>query len=173
MPDPLPPTQAPTALSPETPTITAEDKENFFRAFLSGLPYTEDVTLFDGKLRLTLKGLSVEENDDVLRQISADIKQGVAANDDAYFLRILKYRLALSLTKLDGKEFSDVVKILFVGDAAKGESYVASRAAAFNSWPVFKLAGVNNAFKKFEDKLLHLVTKVDEPSFWIAAAPSC
>src|ERR1700743_1042351 len=87
--------------------ITEQDKDAFFRTFLNDEPFIQDVSLFGGKLRLRFKTLSITENDQLLEQIKKDQNEGVADETDHYYVWISAYRLALSLTHVNGEAYRE------------------------------------------------------------------
>ena len=153
------------------PLVTEVDKEAFFKAVISDKPFEDVISLFDGKLHITLKTMSVEENNDVVQQISNDRDNNLAENNDAYFITISMYRLALSLVSIDDKPFSDISKENFKPQAEeKGVTYIRARADIMRTWPTFKLSAFLNAFNEFEAKVVKLTNEVKTQNFWKASA---
>jgi hypothetical protein len=149
--------------------ITEQDKENFLKSVLSDRSYEEAIPLFDGQLKVRFRSLTVQENTDVVNQIVADKKAGVAMDNDAYFITIATYRLGLALVSVDEKVYSDINKdtYLTVGD---NDSYIVARAKSFKSWPTYKLSLFLDAFQKFEAKIIKLTNEVQTVNFWKASA---
>jgi hypothetical protein len=146
--------------------LSESDKETFFKCFLSETPYQEEYALFGGKFKVKFKTLSVEENEDVLKQIQLDNNKQVAESSESYFVSILLYRLGLSIVHINGEEFQpEVNKKDYQGEG----TYVAAKADIFKAWPIFKLAGVQHTFRQFEQKVLALTNELENPSFWKAA----
>ena len=153
---------------PKTVKITEEDKEKFFKSVLSDQPYTEEFNLFDGQYKIKLKSLSVQENTDVVSQIVADKAQGVAAENDAYFITISTYRLAQSLVSINGAQYSDIDKATFKTEDP-GETYVLARSKTMTSWSTAKLSLFLDAFSVFESRLIKLTNEVQTLNFWKAS----
>lgn len=152
----------------EIPVSDAE-KEIFFKCFLSDEPYNETINILGGKLKITFRTLSIEENDDIFKQIDLDKEANRAKNDDSYMMMIMQYRLGLSLEQINGKEFlPDVTKEQYEYDPEDKQSYVYARAWELKKWPIPKLAGITEAFNKFEKKVKYLTDKVFEQDFWKA-----
>jgi hypothetical protein len=153
------------------PLVTEIDKEAFFKSVISDKPFEDTISLFDGKLHITLKTMSVEENNDVVQQISNDRDNDLAENNDAYFITISMYRLALSLVSIDDKPFSDISKEEFKPKAdEKGVTYIRARSDIMRNWPTFKLSAFLNAFNEFEQKVVKLTNEVKTQNFWKASA---
>lgn len=150
-------------------TISDEDKERFFKSVLADRPYEEVTYLFDGQMKLRFRSLTVQENTDVVNQIVADKKNGVAADNDAYFITIATYRLGLSLTAIDDNVFSSVTKDNFSAMTEK-DTYILARARPILSWATPKLSMILDAFQLFEKKLVKLTGEVQTPNFWKASA---
>jgi hypothetical protein len=149
--------------------ISAEDKERFFKSILSDTPYEETVLLFDGQLKLKFKVMTVQENTDVVNQIVADKKNGIADDTDAYLITISTYRLALSLSSVDDRIFSSITKENF-SPSFENDSYVLARAKMMTSWTTAKLSAYLDAFQSFEAKTLKLTNEVQSKNFWKASA---
>ncbi len=149
--------------------ITDDDKDRFFKSVLADRPYEEVNYLFDGQMKVRFKALTVQENTDVVNQIVEDKKNGVAADNDAYFITIATYRLGLSLHSIDDNTFSSVTKDNFSPMTEK-DTYVLSRARPVLSWSTPKLSIMLDAFQLFEKKLVVLTREVQTPNFWKASA---
>lgn len=149
--------------------ISAADKERFLKSVLADAPYTEDITLFDDQLSIKFKAMSVQDNTDVVNQIVLDRNNGVAADNDAYFITISTYRLVISAVSVGDKIFSNVTRDNFVDSDGKS-TYVALRAKEVLSWPTLKLSAYLDAFQLFEAKILKLSKEVQTPNFWKASA---
>lgn len=154
--------------APKPPELTDQEKEDFFKAVLTDTPYTRTVPLFDGKMNITLRTMSVEENNDIVEQIANDRKNGIAENSDAYFITISTYRLALCLIDIDGVEFSPIKKETFK-ETKTGETYVRARSLKVREWPTFKLSAFLDAFNQFEAKVVKLTNGVQQQNFWKAS----
>lgn len=152
----------------EPPKITEADKEAFFKCFLSDSPFFYDQSLLNGKLVVKFKTLTVEESDDVFRQISLDIKADKAPKDDSYLQTIVQYRLGLSVAEINHQPFAAEIQ----KDKVQPEgntTYVSQRAALLKQWPVPKLVAVTDAFNDFEKKTTYLIDQSLNPDFWKAA----
>ena len=137
--------------------LTDKDKENFFKAFLSDQPYKETISLFDGKLIVQFRTLNLDENDLIFRQIEYDQVKGVAKDSDSYLIRIMQYRLASSLVKLNEEPFCEnVTPEEYPADKEKGETYLLERLKVMSKWPTFKLGAISDAFNAFEAKVRQL-----------------
>lgn len=150
-------------------TISEEDKEKFFKSILADKPYEEETALFDGQLTLKFRAMTVQENTDVVNQITLDRRNNTASDTDAYFVTISTYRLALSLAAIDGLPYSTVTREGF-SSPNEGESYVLHRAKPMTQWSTPKLSICLDAFSRFEAKLVKLSSEVQTRNFWIASA---
>jgi hypothetical protein len=149
-------------------TISQEDKERFFKSIMSDTPYEETISLFDNQFKIKLRSMTVEENSDVVNQIVADRKNEIAQDNDAYFITISTYRLALSLLSVNGIDFSSITKENFSPTTEK-ETYILARAAVMTRWTTTKLSVFLDAFQAFEAKVLKLSSEVQSPNFWKAS----
>jgi hypothetical protein len=148
--------------------ITPKDKESFLKSVLIDAPYEETVSLFDGKLNLTFRALTIDQHEDHLNQVKLDEKAGVSSNDDAYFTKFLGYRMAMSLIKVDGKDWQpEINKEDF--KITETQTYVGARAAIFEKWPAFKLSSYIEVFNQFEKKIVKLAQEIQTPGFWKAS----
>lgn len=149
--------------------ITEEDKERFFKSMLADKPFEDTVSFFDGQLKLRFRSMTVRENNDVVGQITADRKNGIAADNDAYMITISTYRLALSLMTIDDQVYSTVSKDNFQA-FTENDSYILSRARPMLEWGTAKLSVFLDAFQLFESKVIKLTTEVQSKNFWKASA---
>ncbi len=148
--------------------ITEKDKESFLKAVLSDKSYEDTLELLDGTLKITFKAASVEENEDLMKQFRMDEKNGLSSNDNAYFTRLVAYRMGVSLVKINGVPYlPNVTKEKVVADDKT--TYVSVRADSFNAWPVFKLSSFVNIFLQFEDKIVRLGKEIRTTNFWKAS----
>jgi hypothetical protein len=147
--------------------ITEENKENFLKAMLIDEPYIETIPILGGKQKLTFKGISVEENEDIYKQVKIDQKNGSAENTDAYFIQLSSYRLGVSLTHIDNKPFLPEInkEVKYEGDL----TYVGSRAKLFKTWPAFKLSAYFQVHNQFENKIIRLGKEIQSENFWTAS----
>jgi hypothetical protein len=151
------------------PDISEEDKERFFKCLMADEAYEETIALLNGSFKVKFRAMAVAENTDVVNQVVADRRSGVAADHDAYFITISAYRMALSLLSVDGKQYSSITKDNFVA-SSENDSYVLARSKLMLSWPTAKLSVFLDAFQMFENKLIKLASEVQNPSFWKASA---
>jgi len=149
--------------------ISDEDKERFYKSVISDKPYEEVVALFDGALKLRFKAMTVQENTDVVNQIVADKQNGMAADNDAYFITIATYRLGLSLVTVNDQVFSTIMRDSF-SPSVEHDTYVLARSNVIRNWATPKLSAFLDAFQTFEGKLLKLTTEVQSVNFWKASA---
>ena len=164
------PLPAPAKPEPKKVELTEEDKERFFKSFLSDQPYEETFSRLGGRLKITLKTLTVEENYDIFRQIDLDRKNDRAKNEDSYLMVVVQYRLAVSLVAINGTKFNeDITKADFATDEKAGLTYVGKRVEELKKWPVHKLAGFIDTFNLFENKVQQLTSEVANEDFWKAA----
>jgi hypothetical protein len=161
----------------DTPTplptipITDEEKEEFFKCFLADKPYIETLQLLGGKFRVMVRSLLIKENSDIIRQISLDQDKGIAKSNDAYFIKVYAYRLALAIVEINDVAFlPNITKESVKDDETAGLTYIYERAKPLMDWPEFKLSSLIDAYRKFESKVLELTNKVSDPTFWRADA---
>ena len=159
----------PENVKPKKIEITDTDKENYLKSILTDSPYEESAELFDGQLKVRFRGMSVQENNDVVAQIIKDRENGVAGENDAYFITISTYRLALALVSIGDKEYSSVTKENFK-PADPDDTYVLARMAPIRAWSTAKLSIFLDAFRAFEAKQLKLTSEVQTSNFWKASA---
>jgi hypothetical protein len=149
--------------------ISPEDKERFFKSILADKPYEEVVSLFDDQIKVRFRAMTVQENTDVVNQIVADRKAGVAADTDAYFITVTTYRLGVCLLTIDDNPYCTLTKDTFV-PFTENDTYILARCKSMRSWSTARLAVFIDAFKKFESKLIKLTGEVQTPNFWKASA---
>jgi hypothetical protein len=153
---------------PELLPITEYNKETFLKAVLTNDPYAESFEILGGKQKLTFKGVTVEENEDILKQVKIDQANGSAENTDAYFITLASYRLGVSLSAIDDKPYLPDVTKAKVPVGTEG-TYVSARAKEFKKWPAFKLSVYLNVHQQFEDKIIRLGKEIQSVNFWTAS----
>ena len=154
-----------------TPTsqVSEQDKTAFFKSFLSDTPFESEDSLFDGKIKIKFKSLTVEEASDVFDQLRLDQDLGAIINDSSYVMALTRYRLALSIASINGEPFvPEATKEAYTTDSFKASHYVKVKATSLEKWSVFKLSAFAEAFKNFEDKVVLLTKAITDPSFWPA-----
>lgn len=79
------------------------DRYEYLAAILGGprARYRREVSLFGGTARCTFRSLTTEENDMVFRQITADGRGGELLSENDVYLRMMDYRLAMTLERLE------------------------------------------------------------------------
>lgn len=155
---------------PLPPSISEQDKERFFKSIISDQPYEEELSVFDGKLKLKFRVMTVQENTDIVKQIILDKENGEAGDNDAYLIRISVYRLALSLIEINGETYSKITKDNYEELDPDADSYIVARAKPMLSWSTPKLSSYLDAFQQFELKMVKLTSEVQNVNFWKASA---
>lgn len=151
------------------PTYTEQDKEDFLKSVLSDEPFTAEYKLMNNQFNVKFRTLTVDESSAVFVQLRKDQTAGRVASDASYLLKLVGYRLGLSLVTINDAPFqTDITKESYkpTGDT---DSYIRAKAAIFDNWPSFKLSLVADVFKDFEDKVLDLTKEIQSENFWIAA----
>ena len=147
-------------------TITEENKEDFFKAFLSDQCFEEVVPMLHGKSKAKFRTLAVNENDLVFTQIAFDQASGLAKNTDAYMVRVMQYRLAGSLLSIDDVPFcEDITPESHPANKETYTTYLSERVKVLQKKQVFKLAAINDAFNRFEAKVAKLTEETFKGNF--------
>lgn len=150
-------------------TLTEEEKTDFFKCFLADTPYSETVTLFNGKIKVVFRTLTIEENDDLFRQIDMDVKADKSRKDDSYLGTIAQYRLGLSLVSINGTPFCpEITKEDVEENKEEALTYVSARAATIKKWSVQKVVAITDAYSSFEKKVIKLTENALTEDFWPA-----
>lgn len=150
-------------------TISEEDKVNFFKAFLADKPYEEEWTLFGGQYKLKFNTLTTKQTIDVFNQLRQSQINDELTNDPNYILTLTNYRLGLALVEVDGKPFNQELTEETFTPIGKVDSFVKAKARVFESWPIFKLSAIVDAFRAFEHKVVELTDAIQTENFWKAA----
>lgn len=150
-------------------TISEEDKQNFFKAFLSDTPYSEEMALFDGQFKLKFRTMTTRETTAVYDQLRQSQSNLELTNDPNYIVTMTNFRLAISLIEIDGVPFNQDITLENYKPKDEYDSYIKARAEKFKNWPIFKLSGVIEAFKAFEHKVVSLTDAIQTENFWRAA----
>lgn len=148
--------------------ITEDNKLEFFKCFLSDKPYTETMSLFDGKSDITFRSLNNNEVKAIFAQLKKDERNLALVNDPVYAITLSNYRISMSIVGINGKEIETTVTLdNFVPDD-DNDSYVKSRSMLLCDWPTFKVGAVADAHNKFDNKVLFLTNHIQTKNFWKA-----
>ncbi len=148
--------------------ITEDNKTDFFKCFLADKPYEETIKLFDGKATVTFRALTSGETTAVFNQLRKDQANSSLTNDPAYMMAMTTYRLGLALIDFNGEDINSHIDPDLYKPKGDDDSYVKARSLVFKGWSVFKLSGVVEAFKQFENKLVELTDNIQTENFWKA-----
>lgn len=158
--------------------ITDEEKDQYLLSALHLRPLEADTTLFGGRLQLRWRALSVEDNEDIWRQLLLDEASGFVSTAADKMEYSQRYRLTLSLIQYE----TDDNITRFQGELAKWNPSVNSgRGKLWDCWSVLReilklnestyrvLAGEQ---LKFSMKLMKLEQLADDVGFWKAGGNS-
>lgn len=154
--------------------VTDEEKEAYWKSIMSDQLFYWTTSLLGGKIKITYRTLSVEENNDVYKQFQMDREASRARADEGYFYLMTIYRAALAVhsVEVDGevKEFlPEFIKANIKDDLKNHTSYVHARATQLFGWPDQKLKLYLAGYDEFEQKCFRLTEEVKNKDFWKAA----
>lgn len=78
-----------------------QDKTAFLHTVLGGRPFVKEYTLMGGNLRLTFRGLTVKELEEVYKQASKDVKDGKISATVDHYEQLNRYRFCLQLSSVE------------------------------------------------------------------------
>ena len=163
---PATPVPPPDKLKEIKEKLTEQDKEAFFKAFISDQPYQDTLVRFKGALKLKFSTLTVEQNNHILEQQRFDIEKGIAKNNDEYMIKVIQYRIAAGLTAINDELFGKGIDMAaFPANKEKGETYLLKRIEAMAKWNTFKLGNITDAFNEFEMKVQALTEESFKENF--------
>lgn len=79
---------------------TEEDKKGFLAATLGLKRFEKRISLMGDKLEIYLRSLTTKETETIQIQTSAYTRDGIINGEGAYWLHVMAYRLALSVSKI-------------------------------------------------------------------------
>ena len=154
-----------------TVPVTEEEKQEFYKCFLSDTPYTGIEKLFDGQYTIEYRSLTVQQSADVFEQLRKDQLQMEISSDANYMMALTNYRLGQAIVKINDVPFiPDITRELYEVED-KSETYIKAKAAILKTWHVFKLSALAEGLKAFEDKMVYMTKEINTPNFWKAAQP--
>ena len=153
--------------APETIDVTEDDKLRFFKAFISDQPFTDSISLFDGKVVVEFKVQTREEIDDILRQTFLDDKEGITGRK-TYDYRLACYRMVVSIHSVTGFEWTGN-KVTKKTHTDENSTYVAARYDLIKNWNISKVGSILESFQRFEKKVFALEKAVNNQVFWRAS----
>lgn len=151
--------------------VTEVEKENFYKSVLSDKPFGLDFSIFDNQFKLTLRALYTAENQDILYWLDKERDSGLLTTSDIYYMRMMNFRLAVSLQTLNDTPFAPELTRETEPIVKDGKSnYLLSRVNILEKWPAFKLVAFQSVYKDFELKVMKLTASIKTPGFWKASA---
>jgi hypothetical protein len=171
------PGEGPTPVEARKIEVTEQEKEEFFKSFLSDTPFKKEIPLFGGKAVALFSVMTVKQNDDVFIQIGVDRANGFDVARDNYLNQVGLYRLAASLVWIKDEQgvyiysaeaVSPEVDEKTTRETTK-DTYLGVRVKHFDTWSYAKAAVIMEAFRSFEGKVLTLVSEVNNADFYKAA----
>jgi hypothetical protein len=164
----------------EDVVATSDDKYQFLIATLGQNRFAKQYKLFDGKLFVTFRTMTSEESDLVYRQLAVDMKKGRIDGGAEYYFKLVTYRLACSLERIDSAETGPLVlppvseyktdsdNNLFNLDEDTKMLEVTTTVLS-QAVPQESLRKViANCFARFGRLVEHLEARVDDEGFWTA-----
>jgi hypothetical protein len=148
-----------------TSSVTEGEKIEFYKAFLADKPFTATEKLFNDNFTIVFRSLDVKQAGDVFETLRKDQINNIVNSDAKYMMMLTNYRLGQSIVSINGEPYLPEVNEL---SGSEEENYIKLKAKPFDSWPVFKLSAVADAFKAFENKIIELTKEVQTPDFWAA-----
>lgn len=157
-------------------TVTDKDKEDFLAAVLGNTRFERRYELMGGKVVLVFRSMLAEENRLVHRQLVLDQDSKDIVTDAEWFLRMMEYRLACSLDRVEngsGKVLHEVPRLDEMAHKPPENrpletalvtlrEYVNNKVLAHEV--TRRLAG--QQFRQFQRLVEALEAMALEPSFW-------
>jgi len=146
--------------------LTEEEKELFFKSFLSDKPFIGVETIFKGKIPLKFAALTIKQNNSVMLQMQYDREVGTAMTTDKYLIQVIQYKVAASLLEFNNTPFAqDITEETYPANAAEHTTYLLKRLKLMESWGVYKISSITEAFNRFENKLRALTEESFKENF--------
>jgi len=144
--------------------LTDDEREAFYKAFLSDQPYEEEFDMAKGTFKVKFRTRTLAENDEFYEQVRYDQNNGVAHNDDSYFMKLAQYRAAQGLMEINGEPFQAKVP----PEIKKGDTRTRILASQFDNLHLFKVSCIMEAFQLFEKKVAKLSKEIFDADFYKA-----
>lgn len=132
---------------PDLP-ISESDKDRFADCLCEGVPFSEELERYKGKLKVTLRSKLKWEEDMITEQVRKDFEDEYTKADGHYRSRLLVYNLCFELTHLDNVRQQSISKNTdlrkFVQDSI------------FEQMPQPKLLILLTLMAQFDDKVSRL-----------------
>ena len=147
------------------------DKEDFVASLLGNTRFKRDYTILGGKLTFAFKTILAEENKLVHRQLVIDQEAKNIVTEAEWFVRMLEYRMALSLDYVTDGEGKPKTVVPALGElpAVEGESPLVTLTNYVNNTYLAqevtrRLVGMH--LRQFQRLVETLEAMALEPSFW-------
>lgn len=154
------------------PTLSDEDKIEFFALFLGGERFRKEISLIGDKLKVRFRSLTLVENELIDRQLGLDVKEGRILGDGDWLAALANYRFAASLERIAaaGQISQDIppLEIAAKNYAADGGTGV----PGYHQWlckevirhePVRRVLALS--YRDFQRLVEHLEVAVFDPNF--------
>jgi hypothetical protein len=162
---------------PEKAEPTTDEIIRFAMSILGGKPFQSTKTFFGTSMQVTYRSISRRDSDLIYKQISADRRAGRLLDEAEFWRYLWNYRLVVSLDSVifDSDAYNVAAEVderLNATSATDTETPLPELLEALASQPMFlneviwNILDSNN--RRFQDLVLALEAKADDPSFWSA-----
>jgi hypothetical protein len=147
------------------------DKEDFLAAALGSQKFQRDYEIFGGKIRIVFHTILAEESKMLHRQLVLDQENKKIVTEAEWFVRMLEYRLALSLSAITDNRGKPTAVIPALGGlpSVEGESPLETLTNYVNNTVLAHEVTrrlVGSHLRQFQRLVEALEAMALEPSFW-------
>ena len=148
--------------------VSKQNKEDFLNAIITGDRYTEEVTLFGGKLFVRLRCRSVDETKAIMSYLRHEMAAGNVKSDLEYTSTLRTLMIIAQVQEINGVEYPEMEKPLYFTEKDDKEVPPAW-AAKIESWekkPEAIQSAIGVALSEFEGRYWKMIEASADVNFW-------
>jgi hypothetical protein len=167
--------------------VTEMDKEEFVRSILAQRPFTKTFAMFGGRMKITFRIRTMQENDLIAEQCSLEINDGripttsLGLASQVYHIRLRRLQMAVSIARIEPTspvEFPAVASEegrkryapQYIEDEGKKKLFNNCVGVAhdkiFSDWPEPVFAMAYKLYAQFEQTYVRLMEQSLNSDFW-------
>lgn len=149
--------------------IEQRHKDAFIDSVITGGRYTEEFTLFGGKLKLKIRARSVAETDAITAYARRMIATDKVKVDYEYSALMRKLLASAQVDEINGVKNPPLESPLFFEETEDGINPPAweGRLAVWGQKPEVVVIAVTKCILEFEARYWHMIRHVNDENFWL------
>lgn len=149
--------------------ITDTDRDTFLDAVVKHTRFTQDFTIYGGRITGTLRSRTQAETRAIISQLQREIRSGSIAVDADYTVRLRSMLLAAQVASVDDVDYVELAQPLNPVKDADGniaDPGWLKQAAEWESADEWYVTAIYDVLRKFEAKYWTMVSNAANQDFW-------